>query len=98
MRQISLREFRNRGSKALGDVPVGETVLLASQEGPIYFLVPVVGDIVREEQELRRAMAKASLRENWSIAEKSGSEALQEDEIEREIDEVRTGHQDRKIR
>ncbi len=43
MRQVSLREFRTRGVKALDAVPDGETVLLAGQKGPAYFLIPVVG-------------------------------------------------------
>ena len=45
MRQISLREFRTRGSKALEAVPQGETILLSGQQGPAYFLVPVLGDV-----------------------------------------------------
>jgi antitoxin (DNA-binding transcriptional repressor) of toxin-antitoxin stability system len=44
MRQISLREFRTRGSKALEAVPQGETILLSGPQGPAYFLVPVLGD------------------------------------------------------
>ena len=69
MRQVSLREFRTRGSKALETVPDGETVLLAGQNGPAYFLIPVLGDVAMEDRELRRAMAKASLRKNWQLAE-----------------------------
>ena len=60
MRQVSLREFRTRGAKALEAVPRGETVLLSGQKGPAYYLVPVMGDIATEEQELRQAMARAS--------------------------------------
>ena len=88
MRQVSLREFRTRGSKALEAVPDGETVLLAGQDGPAYFLIPVLGDVAIEDRELRRAMAKASLRKNWRLAEAS-AKALSEDEIEREINLVR---------
>jgi antitoxin (DNA-binding transcriptional repressor) of toxin-antitoxin stability system len=72
MRQVSLREFRTRGTKALDPVPDGETILLAGQKGPAYFLIPVVGNVVLEDRELRRAMAKASLRRNWRIAEAAG--------------------------
>ena len=43
MRQISLREFRIRGAKALKAVPQGETVLLSGQQGPAYFLVRFLG-------------------------------------------------------
>jgi antitoxin (DNA-binding transcriptional repressor) of toxin-antitoxin stability system len=89
MRQVSLREFRTRGSKALKAVPPGETVLLAGQQGPAYFLVPVLGDVVLEDRELRRAMAKASLRENWRQAEESGAASISEEEIDREIGLVR---------
>lgn len=89
MRQVSLREFRIRGSKALKAVPQGETVLLAGQQGPAYFLVPVLGDVVLEDRELRRAMAKASLRQNWRQAEEAGAASISEEEIDREIGLVR---------
>lgn len=89
MRQISLREFRTRGSKALSAVPSGETILLSGQHGPAYFLVPVVGDVAMEDRELRRAMAKASLRMNWALAGVAGQEQMDMDEIDREIDSVR---------
>jgi antitoxin (DNA-binding transcriptional repressor) of toxin-antitoxin stability system len=89
MRQVSLREFRTRGSKALESVPHGETVLLAGQQGPAFFLVPVLGDVVLEDRELRRAMAKASLRRSWRLAGESGLPLMDEEEIDREIGLVR---------
>lgn len=95
MRQVSLREFRTRGSKALEAVPDGETVLLAGQNGPAYFLIRVVGDVIQEDRELRRAMAKANLRQNWRLAEASGTN-LSEEEIDREINQVRVARQRRK--
>ncbi len=88
MRQVSLREFRTRGSKALDAVPPGETVLLAGQNGPAYFLIPVVGDVALEDRELRRALAKASLRQNWKLAESVG-EGMSIEEIDEEIKRVR---------
>jgi antitoxin (DNA-binding transcriptional repressor) of toxin-antitoxin stability system len=91
MRQVSLREFRTRGAKALVDVPIGETTLLVGQNGPAYFLVPVFGDVVKEDRELRRAMALASLREGWRLAEEAGG--MSDEEIDAEIDEVRTARQ-----
>ena len=97
MRQVSLREFRTRGSKALEAVPQGETVLLAGQKGPAYFLIPVLGDVILEDRELRRAMAKASLRKNWRLAEASGVD-LSEEEIDREINQVRAARQRGKTR
>jgi antitoxin (DNA-binding transcriptional repressor) of toxin-antitoxin stability system len=93
MRQISLREFRTRGAKALIDVPQGETTLLVGQNGPAYFLVPVVGDVAKEEKEIRRAMAIASLQENWRLAEQVGG--MSDEEIDAEIAEVRTSRQTR---
>lgn len=90
MRQVSLREFRTRGAKALEKVPRGETVLLAGQQGPAYFLVPVMGDIAAEELELRRAMAKSSLREQWRRIAEAGLPEITDEEIEQEIDAVRT--------
>jgi antitoxin (DNA-binding transcriptional repressor) of toxin-antitoxin stability system len=97
MRQVSLREFRTRGSKALKAVPEGETVLLSGQKGPAYFLVPVLGDVGLEDRELRRAMAKASLRKNWRLAETSRVN-LNEEEINQEIHQVRTIRQRKKAK
>lgn len=97
MRQLSLREFRVRGAKALATVPKGETILLAGQNGPAYFLVPVLGDVIVEDRELRRAMAKASLRKNWRLAKATGME-MSEEEIDREIHQVRTARQGRGAR
>ncbi len=90
MRQVSMREFRIRGVKALETVPGGETVLLAGQQGPAYFLVPVLGDVAMEDRELRRAMARASLRKSWRAAEASGLDRLDKEAIDREIDRVRS--------
>ena len=87
MRHVSLREFRTRGAKALEEVPLGETTLLVGQNGPAYFLVPVVGDVIQEDRELRRAMAKASLREGWLLASSVGE--MSDEEIEQEIGAVR---------
>jgi antitoxin (DNA-binding transcriptional repressor) of toxin-antitoxin stability system len=96
MRQVSLREFRTRGAKALESVPQGETVLLSGQQGPAYFLVPVVGDVAAEDRELRRAMAKSSLRASWANAERSGLSGLRDAEVDEEIDLVRSERQRRK--
>jgi antitoxin (DNA-binding transcriptional repressor) of toxin-antitoxin stability system len=98
MRQVSLREFRTRGAKALGAVPRGETVLLAGRRGPAYFLVPVFGDLAAEEKELRRAMAKASLRRGWSRAEASGLNETSDEEINREIIRLRIARKPGKAR
>jgi hypothetical protein len=93
MRQVSLREFRTRGVKALAHVPPNETTLLVGQNGPAYFLVPVFGDLIKEDRELRRAMALASLREGWRLAEESGANLISEEEIEEEISRVRRSHE-----
>lgn len=98
MRQVSLREFRTRGVKALEEVPRGETILLAGQQGPAYFLVPVLGDVAMEDRELRRAMAKASLRQSWRLAEAAGTNRISEEEIDSEIEKVRDARQRRKTR
>lgn len=95
MRQVSLREFRTRGVKALESVPQGEMVLLAGQQGPAYFLVPVFGDVAAEDRDLRRAMAKASLRESWRLAQEAGLEQVSEEEIDQEIDKVRAARRRR---
>lgn len=92
MRQVSLREFRTRGAQALKAVPKGETVLLAGQQGPAYFLIPVMGDIAAQELDLRRAIARASLRESWRLAEKY---PISDEEIEQEIAAARAERQAR---
>jgi antitoxin (DNA-binding transcriptional repressor) of toxin-antitoxin stability system len=89
MRQVSLREFRTRGAKALEAVPRGETILLSGQKGPAYFLVPVDGDLAFADRELRLAMARASLRESWRHAEEAGITNISMEEIDREIALVR---------
>jgi len=96
MRQVSLREFRTRGAKALVAVPDGETVLLSGQDGPAWFLVPVLGDLASEDRELRRAMAKASLRENWRDAQTPGLGQITDEEVEDEITQVRKTRNRRK--
>lgn len=96
MRQVSLREFRTRGAKALAAVPEGETILLSGQDGPAYFLVPVLGDVAAEDREIRRAMAKASLRESWRCAGASGADQLADEEIDREIAQARSPAKPRK--
>jgi hypothetical protein len=70
-------------------------VLLAGQKGPAYFLIPVLGDVILEDRELRRAMAKASLRKNWRLTEAAGVD-LSYEEIDREINQVRIVRQRRK--
>ncbi|HTF69842.1 MAG TPA: hypothetical protein VK638_44905 [Edaphobacter sp.] len=97
MGQVWLREFRTRGSKALEAVPNGETVLLAAQKGPAYFLVPVLGDVILEDRELRRAMANANLCKNWRLAEATEVK-LRDEEIDREINQVRVVRQRRKTK
>jgi len=89
MRQVSLREFRMRGEKALAAVPRGEVVLLSGQKGPVYYLVPAQGDIAIADKELRRAMAMASLRESWRYAEQRGFDRVSDEEIDEEIRRVR---------
>ena len=87
MRQVSMREFRTRGTSALQSVPEGETVLLSGKDGPTFFLVPVIGDVAAEDRELRRAMAKASLRNNWKLAQ--ALPPISDEEIDDEIRLVR---------
>jgi antitoxin (DNA-binding transcriptional repressor) of toxin-antitoxin stability system len=94
MRQVSLREFRTRGVKALSEVPEGETTLLVGQNGPAFFLVPVFGDVAKEDRELRRAMALASLRESWRRAEAAGHSNATMDDIDAEIARIRTTPED----
>ncbi len=96
MRQVSLREFRTRGAKALTAVPTGETVLLAGQQGPAYFLIPVQGDVALADRELRRAMAIANLRESWRIAEEANLDKVTDADIDAEIAATRAKRSRRK--
>lgn len=89
MRQVSLREFRMRGEKALSSVPKGEVILLSGQKGPVYYLVPVQGDIAIADKELRRAMAMASLQESWRYAEQQGYDRVSDEDVDAEIRKVR---------
>jgi len=98
MRQVSLREFRTRGVKALKQVPRGETVLLSGQQGPVYFLVPVFGDLSLQDQDLRTALAKASLRDSWANAEGTGVNRTSGKEIEAEIKRARAELRQRKVK
>jgi antitoxin (DNA-binding transcriptional repressor) of toxin-antitoxin stability system len=98
MRQVSLREFRTRGAKALKQVPRGETVLLSGQQGPAYFLVPALGDLSLQDQDLRTALAKASLRESWAYAEAAGASRMSEKQINAEIKQTRAELRRRKAR
>jgi antitoxin (DNA-binding transcriptional repressor) of toxin-antitoxin stability system len=95
MRQISLREFRTRGNKAIEAVPAGETILLSGQDGPTFFLIPVIGDVAAEDRELRRAMAKANLRNTWKVAQSAPAQ-LSDADIDREIELVRNSRKRRK--
>jgi antitoxin (DNA-binding transcriptional repressor) of toxin-antitoxin stability system len=98
MRQISLREFRTRGSKALEAVPEGDTILLAGQNGPAYFLIPVLNDITEQDRELRRAYARASLRESWREAEALGLHNMTDEEINAEIKLARAERKRRQVK
>jgi hypothetical protein len=86
MRQVSLREFRTRGARAPKAVPKGETILLAGQQGPAYFLVPAMGDIAAQDKDLRLALARTSLRESAVAA---AAFPITDEEIEQEIQAVR---------
>ena len=96
MRQVALREIRIRGEKALASVPKGEVVLLSGQKGPVYYLVPVQGDIAIGDKELRRAMAMASLQESWRYAENQGFDQVSDEEIDGEIRKQREQKSKRK--
>ena len=63
-------------------------MLLAGQQGPAYFLVPVTGDVAMIDRELRRAMAKASLRESWRQAEAAGLDQVSDSELDQAVSQV----------
>jgi precorrin-2 methylase len=61
-------------------------VLLAGQQGPAYFLVTAMGDIAAQDMDLRRAIARASLRNSATAA---AAFPITDEEIEQEIQAVR---------
>ena len=90
MRQISFRDFRLQGAKALGKLRPGEAVLLSSRQGPAYFLIPVEpGAMEAQEEELKTAMALAAMRESWRRSEAAGLADMTMDEIDAEIANAR---------
>jgi hypothetical protein len=90
MRQISFRDFRLQGAKALGKLGPGEGVILSNRQGPAYFLIPIeAGTMAAQEEELNTAMALASMRESWRRADAAGLADLAMDEIDAEIATVR---------
>jgi len=95
MRLVSLREFRTRGAKALENVPKGETILLVGQKGPAYFLVPAMGDLAAQEDDINLAIAKASLRENWRLAREN---PISDEEIEQEIQAARAERREKEMK
>jgi hypothetical protein len=52
-------------------------------------------DVAKEDLELRRAMALASLREGWRRAGVSGNSNASEEDIEAEINRIRKTPEDR---
>ena len=68
-------------------------MLLSGQQGPVYFLVPVLGDVTLQDQDLRTALAKASLRESWAYARETGADKMTNEEIDAEIALVRAEQQ-----
>lgn len=86
MRQISFRDFRLQGSKALGKLRPGEAVVLAGREGPAYFLIPVEPESIEtQEEELKTALALSAMRESWRRAESAGIADMTMEEIGAEI-------------
>lgn len=95
MRRVSLREFRTRGEAALKEVPRNEVVLLSGQKGPAYYLIPADGDLGVGDRELRRALARMSLKRNTEWAAQTGANLLTDQEIDEEIRKSRAERQAR---
>jgi hypothetical protein len=51
-----------------------------------------------EDRELRRAIAKASLRESWLHAKSAGLDRVDDEEVEQEIRQARKVHKRRKAK
>lgn len=90
MRQVTLREFRTRGLKALDPDGGRGVVVLCNRQGPAFFLVTVQpGDLEAQGRELLRAQAKASLRA-WQLQAKVlGMDQMSDEDIEAEINASR---------
>jgi len=75
MRQISLREFRTRGSKALEAVPQGETILL-SGHGPLANRLSDTSDESYESQTLSPKRDPCTTKKPQKGFDKSTASAL----------------------
>ena len=99
MRQVSIRDFRLKGSVALGKVQPGEAVILSGRGGLAYFLIPAQRDAMDlMEEELKTALAMSSLRESWRRAKAAGLDQLSLEEINAEIQQARKERPARKAK
>ena len=99
MRQVSIRDFRLKGSEALGKVQPGEAVILSGRGDKAYFLIPAHRDAMDlMEEELKTALAMSSLRESWRRAKEAGVDDLSMEEINTEIREARKERAARKAK
>jgi antitoxin (DNA-binding transcriptional repressor) of toxin-antitoxin stability system len=89
MHQLSLHELGTRGTQVLDSMPKSEPILVAGQDGPVYFLVPIIGDIAQQQHDLQIALAKASFRENSRPVEQRGIAEITDDEMNAEIRRAR---------
>lgn len=85
MKNLALRDFQQKGKRALKGRQ-DEPILLTGRGEARYFLVPIIGtDIETEYRELVRAMALTNLR-SWQLrAKTSGLSKMTAKEIDEEI-------------
>jgi len=78
---------QNSWIEGSGECSAGGDRAAGRPAGTAFFLVPVLGDVALEDRELRRAMARASL---WQYARLAEQYPITDEEIDQEIDAVRT--------
>ena len=85
MRSIPIREFQQRGARAITKGAAGP-FLVTGRPGPLFILVPVDAEhLAEQEREITRAMARADLRGWQARAVAAGLDQLGDAEIEAEI-------------
>ena len=94
MRTMALRDFQQRGAGSLPPGDSADPLLLSGRNGQ-FFLVPVTGgDVGRQYEALRQALAIFSIRETQLKAREAGLDQMTMADIEAEI---RAARADRRL-
>ena len=96
MRTLALRDFQQRGVASLPPGEPGDPLLLSGRTSQ-FFLVPVQGgDVGRQYEALRQALAILSIRETQLQAREAGLDGMTMEDIQAEIRASRAARRARK--